>query len=200
MVEKKTTKKAAAPAATRLRKEYDERIAAVLKKELGIKNPMGVPRLTKIVVNMGVGKANEDKKLIDGAVRDMSLITGQAPVVTRAKKSIATFKIREGMPVGCKVTLRGRRMYEFLDRLVTIALPRVRDFEGVSAKSFDGRGNYAMGIKEQLIFPEIDFDKTDTVRGMDIIICTTAEDNKGAHALLREFGMPFKGQTKGDDQ
>ena len=197
---KKTTAKTTAAAPVRLRKEYDERIAATLKKELGIKNPMAVPRLSKIVVNMGVGKANEDKKLIDGAVRDMGLITGQAPVVTRAKKSIATFKIRDGMPVGCKVTLRGRRMYEFLDRLVTIALPRVRDFEGVSAKSFDGMGNYAMGIKEQLIFPEIDFDKTDTVRGMDIIICTTAEDNKGAYALLKEFGMPFKGQAKGDNQ
>ena len=200
MVEKKTTKKTAAPAVARLRAEYDSRIHGDLMKSLGIKNPMAVPRVTKIIVNMGVGKANEDKKLIDGAVRDMSLITGQAPVVTRAKKSIATFKIREGMPVGCKVTLRGRRMYEFLDRLVTIALPRVRDFEGVSAKSFDGMGNYAMGIKEQLIFPEIDFDKTDMVRGMDIIICTTAADNKGALELLKEFGMPFKGQHKGDDQ
>jgi len=200
MVEKKTTKKVTAPVATRFRKEYDERIHAALMKTLGLKNPMAVPRLEKIIVNMGVGKAHEDKKLIDGAVRDMGLITGQAPVVTRAKKSIATFKIREGMAVGCKVTLRGRRMYEFLDRLVTIALPRVRDFEGISAKAFDGRGNYAMGVKEHLIFPEIDFDKTDKIRGMDIIICTTAKDNEGALALLKEFGMPFKGQQKGDNQ
>ncbi len=204
MVDKKTTKKTAAAkkapvSSARLRVEYQERIHDELMKTLDIKNPMIVPRLDKIVVNMGVGKAHEDKKLIDGAVKDMARITGQAPVVTRAKKSIATFKIREEMPVGCKVTLRGTRMYEFMDRLLNIALPRVRDFEGVSNKSFDGRGNYALGIKEQLVFPEVEYDKTDTIRGMDIVICTTAKDDEGSRALLSAFGMPFKGQAKGDD-
>lgn len=209
MAEKKATSKAPAKKATaakkntsapaaRLRAEYQDRIHGELMKELGLKNPFAVPRLEKIVVNMGVGKANENKKILDGAVQDMTRITGQAPVITRAKKSIATFKIRDGMPVGCKVTLRGRRMYEFLDRLIHIALPRVRDFEGVSAKSFDGRGNYSMGIKEQLIFPEVEYDKTDTVRGMDIIISTTAQDNDSGYALLKQFGMPFKGQHKGE--
>ena len=181
-----------------LRAEYENRIHGELMKELGLKNHFAVPRLEKIVVNMGVGKANENKKLIDGAVQDMTRITGQAPVVTIAKKSVASFKIREGMPVGCKVTLRGRRMYEFLDRLINIALPRVRDFEGVSVKSFDGKGNYSLGIKEQLVFPEVDYDKTDTVRGMDITISTTATDNKSGHALLKAFGMPFKGQNQGE--
>lgn len=188
---------AAAPQA-RLRAEYQDRIHGELMKELGLKNPFAVPRLDKIVVNMGVGKAHENKKLLEGAVQDMARITGQAPVVTVAKKSIATFKVRDGMPVGCKVTLRGRRMYEFMDRLVNIALPRVRDFEGISAKSFDGRGNYSLGIKEQLIFPEVEYDKTDTVRGMDIVISTTAADNKSGHALLKALGMPFKGQHKGE--
>lgn len=184
--------------APRLRQEYTDKIHGALMKELGLTNTFAVPRLDKIVLNMGIGKANKEKKLLEGAVRDMSLIAGQAPVVTKAKKSIATYSIREGMPVGCKVTLRGRKMYEFLDRLIHIALPRVRDFEGVSAKSFDGRGNYALGIKEQLIFPEIDYDKTDTIRGMDIIISTTADDDNAGRALLRAFGMPFKGQPKGD--
>lgn len=208
MAEKKATNKTAAkkadaskaPAAatrTRLRAEYEDRIHSELMKKLGLKNPFAVPRLEKIVVNMGVGKANENKKLLEGAVQDMARITGQAPVITRAKKSVASFKIREGMPVGCKVTLRGRRMYEFLDRLINIALPRVRDFEGVSAKSFDGRGNYSLGIKEQLVFPEVEYDKTDTVRGLDVIISTTAQDNEGGHALLKAFGMPFKGQNQG---
>lgn len=194
-----TDTKAKAPAGapkSRLRADYENRIHGELMKELGLKNSFAVPRLEKIVVNMGVGKANENKKLLDGAVQDMARITGQAPVVTRAKKSVASFKIRDGMPVGCKVTLRGRRMYEFLDRLVNIALPRVRDFEGISSKSFDGRGNYSLGIKEQLIFPEVDYDKTDTVRGMDVIISTTAQDNKSGHALLKAFGMPFRGQSQ----
>lgn len=210
MAENKATSKASAPKkasaakkntsapTARLRAEYQDKIHGLLMKELGLKNPFAVPRLEKIVVNMGVGKAAENKKLLDGAVQDMTRITGQAPVITRAKKSIATFKIRDGMPVGCKVTLRGRKMYEFLDRLIHIALPRVRDFEGVSAKSFDGRGNYSLGIKEQLIFQEVEYDKTDTVRGMDIVISTTAQDNESGYALLKHFGMPFKGQNKGE--
>lgn len=178
--------------APRFRKQYDETITKDLMEKFGYKNVMQLPKLEKIVINMGVGKAAEDKKLIDAAVKDMTKIAGQAPVVTRARKSIAGFKIRDGMPVGCKVTLRGRRMYEFLDRLITIALPRVRDFEGVSHKAFDGRGNYALGITEQIIFPEIDYDQTDRVRGMDIVICTTANSNEEAHALLEAFGMPFR--------
>ena len=200
---KQTAKKANAQTASaeaskpRLRAEYENRIHGEIMKELGLNNSFAAPRLDKIVLNMGVGQANENKKLLEGAVQDMARISGQAPVVTRAKKSVASFKIREGMPVGCKVTLRGRRMYEFLDRLIHIALPRVRDFEGISAKSFDGKGNYSLGIKEQLIFPEVDYDKTDTIRGMDIIISTTATDNKGGHALLKAFGMPFKGQNQG---
>ena len=153
---------------------------------------MQLPKLEKIVLNTGVGKATQDKKLIDGAVKDMTAIAGQAPVVTKARKSIAAFKLREGMPIGCKVTLRGERMYEFLDRLITIALPRVRDFEGVSTKSFDKQGNYALGIKEQIIFPEIDYDQIDQIRGMDIIICTTANTAEEGRELLRAFGMPFK--------
>ncbi len=178
--------------APRFRKQYDETITKELMKKFEYKNVMQLPKLEKIVINMGVGKAAEDKKLIDAAVKDMTKIAGQAPVVTRARKSIAGFKIRDGMPVGCKVTLRGRRMYEFLDRLITVALPRVRDFEGVSHKAFDGRGNYALGITEQIIFPEIDYDQTDRVRGMDIVICTTAQNNDEAHALLEAFGMPFR--------
>ena len=152
---------------------------------------MQCPRLEKIVVNMGVGEAVQDGKKVDAAVGDLTLITGQKPVVTRAKKSIATFKLRENMPIGCKVTLRRQRMFEFLDRLVNIALPRVRDFRGVSAKSFDGRGNYALGLKEQLVFPEVDYDKIDQVRGMDIVIVTTARTDAEAKALLRGFDMPF---------
>lgn len=171
---------------------YTKTIRPQLAKELGYTNPMKLPRVTKIVLNMGVGKAAEDKKLLEGAMEDMRLITGQQPVATKARKSISNFKLREGMAIGCKVTLRGERMYEFLDRLITIALPRVRDFEGVSTKAFDGRGNYALGIKEQIIFQEIDFDKIDRVRGMDVIICTSAANDDDARALLAAFGMPFR--------
>lgn len=171
---------------------YTKTIRAQLTKELGYTNPMMIPRVTKIVINMGVGKAAEDKKLLEGALADMRLIAGQQPVTTKARKSISNFKLREGMPIGCKVTLRGPRMYEFLDRLITVALPRVRDFEGVSTRAFDGRGNYALGIKEQIIFQEIDFDKIDRIRGMDVIICTTAKSDDEARALLAAFGMPFR--------
>jgi large subunit ribosomal protein L5 len=175
----------------RLREEYDQKIIAAMKSEFNYANPMEVPRLDKIVINMGVGEASQDRKKIDGAVTDLEAITGQKPIVTRAKKSIAGFKLREEMVVGCKVTLRRQRMYEFLDRLVTIALPRVRDFRGINGKSFDGNGNYAMGIKEQIVFPEIDYDKVDAIRGMDIIICTTAKTDAEAKALLKAFNMPF---------
>jgi len=175
----------------RLREEYDQKIIAAMKSEFNYANPMEVPRLDKIVINMGVGEASQDRKKIDGAVTDLEAITGQKPIVTRAKKSIAGFKLREEMIVGCKVTLRRQRMYEFLDRLVTIALPRVRDFRGINGKSFDGNGNYAMGIKEQIVFPEIDYDKVDAIRGMDIIICTTAKTDAEAKALLKAFNMPF---------
>ena len=171
---------------------YAKQIRPQLAKELGYDNPMKLPRVTKIVLNMGVGKAAEDKKLLEGAMADMRLIAGQQPIATKARKSISNFKLREGMAIGCKVTLRGPRMYEFLDRLITVALPRVRDFEGVSTKAFDGRGNYALGIKEQIIFQEIDFDKTDRVRGMDVIICTSAKNDDDARALLAAFGMPFR--------
>lgn len=177
---------------TRFQKLYDDSIKAQMTEKFGYTNPMQLPKLDKIVINMGVGKASQDKKKVDAAVKDMTAIAGQAPVVTRARKSIAGFKIREGMPIGCKVTLRGQRMYEFLDRLVTIALPRVRDFEGVPRKSFDAQGNYALGIKEQIIFPEIDYDQIDEIRGMDIIICTTAKNADEGLELLRGFGMPFK--------
>jgi large subunit ribosomal protein L5 len=176
---------------TRLQDHYEKVVRPALIKEFGYKNPMQCPRLEKIVVNMGVGEAVQDSKKVDAAVGDLTLITGQKPVVTRAKKSIATFKLRENMPIGCKVTLRRQRMFEFLDRLVNIALPRVRDFRGVSAKSFDGRGNYALGLKEQLVFPEVDYDKIDQVRGMDIVIVTTARTDAEARALLRGFDMPF---------
>ena len=155
-------------------------------------NPMQVPSITKIVVNMGVGEASQNSKAIDGALADMTAITGQKPVTTRARKSIANFKLRDGMPVGCRVTLRGEQMWEFLDRLVNIALPRIRDFKGVSPKSFDGRGNYTLGLKEQIIFPEIEYDKVDKVRGMDITICTTANTNEEGRALLKQFSMPFR--------
>jgi large subunit ribosomal protein L5 len=176
---------------TRLEEHYLKVVKPALSKEFDYKNPMQIPRLDKIVVNMGVGEAVQDSKKVDAAVSDMTAITGQKPLVTRAKKSIATFKLRENMPIGCKVTLRRARMYEFLDRLVNIALPRVRDFRGVSGKSFDGRGNYALGLKEQLVFPEINYDKVDSVRGMDIIIVTTAKTDAEAKALLRGFDMPF---------
>jgi large subunit ribosomal protein L5 len=179
----------------RLKALYDATIREALVKEFGYQNRMEVPRLEKIVINMGVGEATQDKKKVDSAVADMMAIAGQKPVVTKAKKSIATFKLREGMPIGCKVTLRKDRMYEFLDRLVTVALPRVRDFRGVSPKSFDGRGNYALGLKEQIVFPEINYDKIDKVRGMDIIICTTAKNDNEARALLKAFNMPFTGQS-----
>jgi large subunit ribosomal protein L5 len=176
---------------TRLQDHYEKVVRPALIKEFGYTNAMQCPRLEKIVVNMGVGEAVQDGKKVDAAVGDLTLITGQKPVVTRAKKSIATFKLRENMPIGCKVTLRRQRMFEFLDRLVNIALPRVRDFRGVSAKSFDGRGNYALGLKEQLVFPEVDYDKIDQVRGMDIVIVTTAKTDAEAKALLRGFDMPF---------
>jgi len=176
----------------RLQEHYEQKLKSALMQEFGYKNSMEVPRLEKIVVNMGVGEAVSDSKKIKSAVGEMALITGQQPVVTKAKKSVATFKLREGMPVGCKVTLRRDRMYEFLDRLVTVALPRVRDFRGLSGKSFDGRGNYAMGLKEQIVFPEIDYDTVDAIRGLDIIICTTARTDNEARALLKGFDMPFR--------
>jgi len=176
---------------TRLRERYDTVVRPALMQEFGYQNPMQVPRLDKIVVNMGVGEAVQDVKKIDAAVSDLTAITGQHPVVIRAKRSIATFKLRQNMPIGCKVTLRRERMYEFLDRLVTVALPRVRDFRGVSGRSFDGRGNFALGLKEQLVFPEIDYDRVDAVRGMDIVICTTAKTDAEAKALLKGFEMPF---------
>jgi len=176
---------------TRLHERYQEVVKPALMQEFGYRNPMQVPRLDKIVVNMGVGEAVQDAKKIDAAVSDLTAITGQHPVVLRAKHSIATFKLRQNMPIGVKVTLRAQRMYEFLDRLITVALPRVRDFRGVSPKSFDGRGNYALGLKEQLVFPEIDYDKVDSVRGMDVVIVTTAKTDAEARALLKAFDMPF---------
>jgi len=175
----------------RLKQLYDNEIRASLGATFGYDNPMRIPRLDKIVVNMGVGEAASDSKKINGAVDDMTRITGQKPVVTKAKVSIAVFKLREGMNVGVKATLRRNRMYDFLDRLVNVALPRVRDFRGLSGRSFDGQGNYAMGLREQIVFPEIDYDQVDTIRGMDIAICTTAETNEEAYALLKAFNMPF---------
>ena len=176
----------------RLRQVYKDELVAKLLAELSLDNVMQVPRITKITLNMGVGGAAQDKKMLDGAVADMQLISGQKPVVTLARKSIAGFKIREGWPIGCKVTLRGDRMYEFLERLIFITIPRIRDFRGFSAKAFDGRGNYSMGLKEQIVFPEIDFDKIDKIRGMDITITTTAASDDQGRALLRAFGFPFK--------
>lgn len=176
---------------SRLRDHYNTAVRKALQEEYQYANPMQVPRLTKIVLNMGVGEASQDRKKVEAAATDMMLIAGQKPVITRAKKSIAGFKIRTGMPIGCKVTLRRERMYEFLDRLINIALPRVRDFRGLSKKSFDGRGTFAMGIKEQIIFPEISYDKVDQIRGLDIIICTTAKTDVEAQSLLRAFDMPF---------
>ncbi|MBF0582807.1 MAG: 50S ribosomal protein L5 [Magnetococcales bacterium] len=175
----------------RLKAVYENEIVGKLKEEFGYANCMQVPKIVKVVINMGVGEAVADKNAMNGAVQDMTAIAGQKAVVTRAKKSIAGFKVREGMPVGCRVTLRRTRMYEFLDRLINVALPRVRDFRGVSGRSFDGRGNYALGLKEQIIFPEIDYDKVDAVRGMDIVIVTTAKTDREAKALLRGFRVPF---------
>ncbi|WP_082445098.1 50S ribosomal protein L5 [Sphingomonas sp. HMP9] len=174
-----------------MRKLYDETIIKAMVEKFGYKNVMEIPRLDKIVLNMGVGEATQDKKKVDQAASEMELIAGQKPVVTKAKKSIAQFKLREGMPIGVKVTLRRERMYEFLDRFITIALPRVRDFRGLNPKSFDGRGNYACGIKEQIVFPEISYDRVDKVRGMDVIVTTTAKTDDEARELLRLFGFPF---------
>jgi large subunit ribosomal protein L5 len=176
---------------SRLQERYTQVVHAELMKEFGYTNPLQVPRLEKIVVNMGVGEAVQDGKKIDAAVGDLTAITGQHPIVLRAKQSIATFKLRKNVPIGVKVTLRRERMYEFLDRLINVALPRVRDFRGVSARSFDGRGNYALGLKEQLVFPEIDYDRVDAQRGMDIVIVTTAKTDAEAKALLKGFDMPF---------
>lgn len=175
----------------RLRKEYDDKIVPAMIAKFGYKNRMEVPRLDKIVLNMGVGEATQDKKKVETAAAEMELIAGQKPVITKAKTSIAQFKLREGMPIGVKVTLRRERMYEFLDRLITIALPRVRDFRGLNPKSFDGRGNYAMGLKEQIVFPEINYDRIEKVRGMDVIVTTTAKTDDEARELLRLFNFPF---------
>ena len=177
---------------SRLKDLYSNEIKDAMVKKFGYKNVMQIPKLDKIVINMGVGEAKENAKVLDTAIKDLETITGQKAVVTRAKKSVANFKLREGMPIGCKVTLRGEKMYEFTDRLVNLALPRVRDFRGVNPDAFDGRGNYALGIKEQIIFPEIEYDKVDKVRGMDIIFVTTAETDEEARELLTLFGMPFK--------
>lgn len=177
--------------ATRLQEYYNSTVRAEMQEEFKYKNVMEIPKVTKIVLNMGVGEASADRKKIDGAVADMERIAGQKPVITRARKSVAAFKLRDGMTVGAKVTLRRDRMYEFLDRLVNVALPRVRDFRGLNGKSFDGNGNFAMGIKEQIVFPEIDYDRVDQIRGMDIIICTNARTDAEAKALLKGFNMPF---------
>ena len=177
---------------SRLKEQYNSEIKDAMVKKFGYKNVMEIPKLEKIVINMGVGEAKENHKLLDTAVQDLETITGQKAVVTRAKKSVANFKLREGMPIGCKVTLRGERMYEFADRLINLALPRVRDFRGISPKSFDGRGNYTLGVTEQLIFSEVDYDKVVKVRGMDIVFVTTANTNEEALDLLKGFGMPFK--------
>jgi len=177
----------------RLKEVYRKEIKPKLKQELGVRSDMEIPRITKITVNMGVGEALADKKVLENAMRDLEQITGQKPLATRARKSVAAFKVREGWPIGCKVTLRGDRMYEFLDRLVTIAIPRIRDFRGISPKQFDGRGNFSMGVTEQIIFPEIDYDKIDTIRGMDIAISTTARNDDEGRALLRAFNFPLRG-------
>ena len=177
---------------SRLQTYYQETVVSKLMKELGLKNVMEVPKITKITLNMGVGEATTDKKVMERATGDMTLIAGQKPIVTKSRKSVASFKIRDGWPVGCKVTLRRERMYEFLDRLVNIAIPRIRDFRGLSPRSFDGRGNYSLGVKEQIMFPEIDFDKVDAIRGMDITITTTARTDEEGKALLKAFNFPFK--------
>jgi len=176
----------------RLEQFYKETVVPKLKADLKIDNPMQIPKITKITVNMGVGEAVADKKVMDAAVTDLQKITGQKPLVTKSRKAIASFKIRADLPIGCKVTLRGARMYEFLDRLISIAMPRIRDFRGVSARSFDGQGNYSMGVKEQIIFPEIQYDQIDQIRGMDITITTTATDNRQGRALLEAFNFPFR--------
>jgi large subunit ribosomal protein L5 len=176
----------------RLQTYYREKVVPELMKSLGVTNPMQVPRITRITVNMGVGEAVADKKAMDGAVGDLTALTGQKPLVTKSRKAIASFKLRAGIPVGAKVTLRGARMYEFLDRLINVAMPRIRDFRGVSARSFDGRGNYSFGVKEQIIFPEIAYDKIDAIRGMDITITTTARDDREGRALLESFNFPFR--------
>jgi large subunit ribosomal protein L5 len=180
--------------AARLKELFVNEVAPALMKKFNYKSPMQVPRIEKVVINMGVGEAVQNPKALDGAVEDLTLISGQKPVITRAKKSIAGFKVREGMPIGAKVTLRGERMYHFLDKLINVALPRVRDFRGVSPKSFDGRGNYNLGLKEQLIFPEISYDKVDKVRGMDVVIVTSAKTDEEARELLTLMGMPFRKQ------
>ena len=184
----------------RLKQDYEQRIAAAMIERFGYKNKLEVPKLEKIVINMGVGEATQDKKKVEQAAAEMEKISGQKPVITKAKKSIAQFKLREGMPIGCKVTLRRERMFEFLDRLVTVALPRVRDFRGLNPKSFDGRGNYAMGLKEQIVFPEINYDQIDKVRGMDIIVTTTARTDEEARELLRLFGFPFPVENQDQKQ
>ena len=177
---------------SRLKDIYNEQIIDAMVEKFGYKNKLQAPKIEKIVINMGVGEAKDNAKVLENAIGDMEKISGQKPVVTRAKKSVAAFKLREGMPIGCKVTLRGEKMYEFLDRLVNLALPRVRDFRGVDATAFDGRGNYALGLKEQIIFPEIEYDKIDKVRGMDVIIVTTAHTDEESRELIRQFGMPFQ--------
>jgi large subunit ribosomal protein L5 len=183
-------------AKARLYEKYVKEIAPALQKELGVKNPMAVPKIHKVVINMGVGEATQNAKVLDPAVNELGQITGQKPVVTRAKKSIAAFKVRENQAIGAMVTLRGDRMYEFLDRLINIALPRVRDFRGVSSKSFDGRGNYTLGVRDQLIFPEIDYAKVEKTKGMNVTIVTTAKDDNEARTLLRHLGMPFRQEEK----
>jgi large subunit ribosomal protein L5 len=179
----------------RLKERYEQTLRAELQQALGLANVMQVPRLEKVVLNMGVGKATQQPSLIEGAVRDLEVITGQKPVVTRARQSIAAFKLREGMPIGAKVTLRGDRAWEFLDRLISVAIPRIRDFRGLSPTSFDGRGNYTFGVTEQLIFPEVDYDRVDVIRGMDITICTTARNDEEGRAFLVAFGFPFRQET-----
>ncbi|HQV04954.1 MULTISPECIES: 50S ribosomal protein L5 [unclassified Novosphingobium] len=180
----------------RMKQRYDTEIVKAMTEKFGYKNHMEVPKIEKITLNMGVGEGSQDKKKVTTAAEEMALISGQKPVITKAKKSIAQFKLREGMPIGCKVTLRRERMYEFLDRLITVAMPRIRDFRGVNAKSFDGRGNYAMGLKEQIIFPEISYDQIEKVRGMDIIVTTTAKTDDEARELLRLFGFPFPAEAE----
>jgi len=184
----------------RMRSKYDAEIVKAMTEKFGYTNPMQVPRIDKIVLNMGVGEATQDKKKVEQAAQEMELIAGQKPVITKAKKSIAQFKLREGMPIGVKVTLRRERMYEFLDRFITIALPRVRDFRGLNPKSFDGRGNYACGLKEQIVFPEINYDRIDKVRGMDVIVTTTANTDDEARELLRLFGFPFPIEADGEQK
>jgi large subunit ribosomal protein L5 len=183
-----------------MKSKFDAEIAAAMQAKFGYKNAMEIPRIEKITLNMGVGEASQDKKKVQTAAAEMELIAGQKPVITKAKKSIAQFKLREGMPIGCKVTLRRERMYEFLDRLITVAMPRIRDFRGLNPKSFDGRGNYAMGLKEQIIFPEISYDQIDKVRGMDIIVTTSARTDDEARELLRLFGFPFPQEAAEEQQ